>query len=418
MTSTAVLNDSHRSEPDAAALSAPPSPRERLRLIVVLGALVALGPLTIDMYLPAFPAITTDLGTTSAMVQLTLTGTLIGLGVGQLVVGPLSDALGRRRPLIAGTILHIVASLLCIAAPNIAVLGALRVVQGFGAAATMVIALAIVRDRFSGTAAATVLSRLMLVMGAAPIFAPALGGAVLVAGSWRWVFAALAVLGTLLLVVALTSLKETLPAQRRRPAQLVPVLKTYGSLLRDRQFTVLAFVAAAGMSALFSYIAGASFVLQDGYGLNEQQFAVVFGLGAIAIIGASQVNVPLLAHFTPRQIVLGGLIGATLAGGVLTVFAVTDTGGLLGFVVPLWFVLAAVGFVLPNAPALALSRHGEAAGTAAALLGAAQFGLGALVAPIVGVLGNDARAMAITMTTGSILALLALGTVMVLSRRS
>ncbi|AEF41026.1 multidrug effflux MFS transporter [Hoyosella subflava] len=410
MTTSAVLSDSAHVEADA------PARRDRLRLILVLGALVALGPLTIDMYLPAFPAITADLLTSSAMVQLTLTGTLIGLGVGQLIIGPLSDALGRRVPLIAGTIVHIAASLLCIIAPNIAVLGALRTLQGFGAAATMVVALAIVRDLFTGTAAATVLSRLMLVMGAAPIFAPALGSAVLVAGSWRWVFAALAVLGFLLLILAIVALKETLPPERRRPARLVPVLQTYKILLRDKQFLVLAFVAAAGMSALFSYIAGASFVLQEGYGLSEQQFALVFAVGAVSLIGASQINVPLLGRFAPRQIVLAGLAGASLSGAVMLTLAVTQTGGLLGFIVPLLFVLAAVGFVLPNAPALALSRHGEAAGTAAALLGAAQFGLGALVAPVVGVLGNDARAMAITMTSGSVLALIALSAVMARSR--
>ncbi|MBB3036733.1 multidrug effflux MFS transporter [Hoyosella altamirensis] len=410
MTTSAVLSDSAHVE------AGEPARRDRLRLILVLGALVALGPLTIDMYLPAFPAITADLLTSSAMVQLTLTGTLIGLGAGQLVIGPLSDALGRRAPLIAGTIVHVAASLLCIIAPNIAVLGALRTVQGFGAAATMVVALAIVRDLFTGTAAATVLSRLMLVMGAAPIFAPALGSAVLVAGSWRWVFAALAGLGFLLLILAIVALKETLPPERRRPARIVPVLQTYKTILRDKQFLVLAFVAAAGMSALFSYIAGASFVLQEGYGLNEQQFALVFAVGAVALIGASQMNVPLLSRFSPRQIVLAGLTGASFSGAVMLALAVTQTGGLLGFIVPLLFVLAAVGFVLPNAPALALSRHGEAAGTAAALLGAAQFGLGALVAPVVGVLGNDARAMAITMTSGSVLALIALSAVMARSR--
>ncbi|GGC54407.1 hypothetical protein GCM10011410_03470 [Hoyosella rhizosphaerae] len=281
----------------------------------------------------------------------------------------------------------------------------------------MVVALAIVRDLFSGTAAATVLSRLMLVMGAAPIFAPTIGGAILVAGSWRWVFAALAIMGVLLLILAVTSLKETLPPERRRQAELIPILKTYGTLLRDRQFVVLAFVAATGMSALFAYIAGASFVLQDGYGLNEQQFAIIFGIGGIAIIGASQLNVPLLSRYSPRQIVLAGLTSATAAGTIMLILATTGIGGLIGFLIPLWFVLASVGFVLPNAPALALSRHGEAAGTAAALLGAAQFGLGALVAPVVGILGNTATAMALTMTTGSLIGLIALTAVMASARR-
>lgn len=394
-----------------------PSGWQKLRVILVLGALVALGPLTIDLYLPALPAIGEDLGASSSAVQLTLTGTLLGLGLGQLVVGPLSDSVGRRLPLIAGTVLHIASSLLIMLAPNVAVLGALRVVQGAGAAAAMVVAMAVVRDLFSGRSAATVLSRLMLVMGAAPILAPSLGSAVLLAGSWRAVFAALAVLGVLLLAVAVLALRETLPPERRRAGEIRPVLRTYGALLTDREFLVMALVAALGMSALFAYVSGSAFVLQEQYGLNQQEFGIAFGVGAVAIIGASQFNVVLLNRFTARQIVLYALVAATAFGAVLTAFAYSGVGGMAGFIVPLWFVLAAVGFVLPNAPALALSRHGEAAGTAAALLGAAQFGLGALIAPVVGVLGNDGPAMAVAMTGGSAVALAALGATLLGERR-
>ncbi|WP_216210616.1 multidrug effflux MFS transporter [Amycolatopsis aidingensis] len=416
-----ALNDPPRSraapQPTGERSTGEPGRAERIRVIFVLGALIALGPLTIDMYLPALPSISADLGASSSVVQLTLTGTLIGLGIGQLLVGPLSDALGRRRPLIAGAILHVVASVLCAIAPTIAVLGVLRALQGVGAAAAMVVALAVVRDLFTGNAAATALSRLMLVMGAAPILAPTLGSAILVAGSWRAVFAGLAVLGVLLMLVAMFALRETLPPERRRAAGVLPVLRTYGSLLLDREFVVLALVAALGMSALFSYISGASFVLQEQYGLDQQEFALTFGVGALAIIGAAQFNVPLLNRFTPRRIVLVALTAAVASGLVLTTLAATGTGGLFGFVIPLLFVLGSVGFVLPNAPALALSRHGEAAGAAAALLGAAQFGLGALIAPLVGALGNDGPAMALTMTGGSAIALAALTGVVVRARR-
>lgn len=376
----------------AAQPAVAPTGFERVRVILVLGALIALGPLTIDMYLPALPAIGDDLGTTSSAVQLTLTGTLLGLGLGQLAIGPFSDAVGRRIPLITGTALHVAASLLCLVAPNVAVLGLLRVVQGVGAAAAMVVALAVVRDLFTGRAAATTLSRLMLVMGAAPILAPTLGAAILLTGSWRGVFAALAILGTALMFVAVFALKETLPPERRRTGAFGPVLRTYRSLLVDRQFVVLVLVAALGMSALFSYVSGSSFVLQDQYGLSQQQFGLVFGIGAVAIIGASQFNVTLLNRYSPERIVFYALAAALVSGLVLTFFALTGVGGLVGFVVPLFFLLGAVGLVLPNAPALALSRHGEAAGTAAALLGATQFGLGALIAPLVGILGNDGPA--------------------------
>lgn len=380
-------------------------------MILVLGALIALGPLTIDMYLPALPAIADDLNTPSSAVQLTLAGTLIGLALGQLVIGPLSDIVGRRLPLIVGTGVHILASVACIVAPNIAVLGGLRVVQGLGAAAAAVVAMAIVRDLFSGRAAATVLSRLMLVMGVAPVLAPSLGGAVLLVGSWRLVFAALAIMGVALMTLAIVSLRETLPPERRRASGVMPVLRTYRSLLRDAQFVVLVLVAALAMSSLFAYIAGSSFVLQEEFGLDEQQFAIVFAAGAISLIGASQLNVLLLGRFAPVQIVLAALSFAVLAGGVMAVLAIAEIGGMAGFVIPLWFVLGAVGFVMPNAPALALSRHGEAAGGAAALLGAAQFGLGAIVAPIVGALGNDAVAVSTTMVVTSAAALAALGVI-------
>lgn len=393
----------------------PPASTEKapstLRTILVLGSLVALGPLTIDLYLPALPSITRDLASTSSAVQFTLTGTLIGLAVGQLVVGPMSDSFGRRKPLMAGIAVHIVASLLCMVAPSVGVLGLTRALQGFGAAAAMVVAIAIVRDLFEGRAAATALSRLVLVMGVAPIVAPTLGGLVLVHGSWRTIFAGLAVVGVLLMLVAMFLLKETLPVERRRPPEFVPVLRTYASLLTDLRFVVLVLVAGLGMSALFAYISGSSFVLQNGYGLDEQQFGFVFGIGAIALIGASQLNVLALARYSPQQIVTVALVAMIASGAAMIATTTTEFGGVVGFMVPVLFVLASAGFVMPNSPALALSRHGEAAGTAAALLGAAQFGIGALIAPLVGALGNDGPAMAIAMTGGATVAFLLLASV-------
>ncbi len=380
----------------------------RTRMIVVLGVMVALGPLTIDMYLPALPKIADDLAVSSSVVQLTLTGTLAGLAVGQLIVGPLSDSLGRRRPLMAGIVLHIAASVLCMLAPNLVVLGLARVLQGAGAAAAMVVAIAVVGDLFAESAAATVLSRLMLVLGVAPVIAPSLGAAVLLRGSWHWVFAALVVLAGVLLGVAALALPETLPPSHRRPLRVRGIAATYAELLRDRRFVILVLVAALGMSGLFAYIAGASFVLQGTYGLDQQAFALVFGAGAVALIGATQFNVVLLRRFSPQTITLWALAAALLAGGVFVGLSVADVGGLAGFVVPVWAILGAMGLVIPNAPAVALSRHPDAAGTAAALLGAAQFGLGAAVAPLVGVLGNDELALSVVMAVSVLVALLAL----------
>lgn len=380
----------------------------QVRMITVLGALVALGPLTIDMYLPALPKIADDLSVSSSVVQLTLTGTLAGLALGQLIVGPLSDSLGRRRPLMAGIVLHMLASLLCLFAPNIALLGVARGLQGMGAAAAMVVAIAVVGDLYAESVAATVMSRLMLVLGVAPVIAPSLGAAVLLKASWHWVFAALVVLAGGLLLLAALALPETLPTSHRRPLKVRSIGATYVELLRDARFVILVLVAALGMSGLFAYIAGAPFVLQGHYGLDQQAFALVFGAGAIALIGATQFNVVLLRRFAPQTIVVWALAVAAAAGVVFVGLAYQHIGGLAGFVVPVWAILAAMGLVIPNAPAVALSRHPDAAGTAAALLGAGQFGLGAAVAPLVGVLGNNEIALALVMTAGMVIALLAL----------
>lgn len=401
----AVSGDVDVTRPQSDLAAQPPG---RTRMIVVLGLLVALGPLTIDMYLPALPKIAEDLSVSSSVVQLTLTGTLAGLALGQLIVGPLSDSLGRRKPMIAGIVLHMVASLLCLFAPNIALLGVARGLQGFGAAAAMVVAIAVVGDLYKDNAAATVMSRLMLVLGVAPVLAPSLGAVVLLQASWHWIFATLVVLAGALLVMAAIALPETLPEKNRRPLRVLGIGATYLGLLRDVRFVILVLVAALGMSGLFAYISGASFVLQGRYGLDQTAFALVFGAGAIALIGSTQCNVVLLRRFSPQQIMVWALVAASVSGAVFVALAAAQVGGVFGFIVPVWAILAAMGLVIPNAPAVALTRHQEAAGTAAALLGAAQFGLGAAVAPLVGVLGNNELAMAVVMSAGVMIALGAL----------
>lgn len=395
---------------EAGAPAAGPAPVDgqaapRLGLVLLLGAMVALGPLTIDMYLPALPDIEADLRTSEAAVQLTLTGTLIGLAIGQLVVGPLSDALGRRTPLVAGTLLHVAASVLCMLAPSIAVLGALRVVQGVGAAATAVVTMAVVRDLFHGRAAALLLSRLMLVLGVAPVLAPTVGGLVLTWTSWRGVFLILAVVGVALAVLGATSLPETLPPARRRPGSVGSIARSYVGLLGDGPMLGLVLSAGFAMAAMFSYVSGSSFVMQDQFGLSEQEFGVVFGLGAVWLIGGTQLSARLLRRWTPQQILVRSLVAGTAASIALLVVALLDVGGLPAVLVPLWLALGFTGTAMPNAPALALSRHGEAAGTAAALLGAVRFGIGAASAPFVGVFGNDATAMALVVAAGMVLAL-------------
>jgi DHA1 family bicyclomycin/chloramphenicol resistance-like MFS transporter len=382
--------------------------RRRLVLVLVLGLLSALGPLTIDMYLPALPTITGELHTSAAAVQLTLTGTLVGLALGQLFIGPLSDAFGRRLPLLIGIGVHVLASVFCVVAPNLAVLGALRLLQGLGAAAASVVAMAVVRDLFEGMAAARILSRLMLVIGVSPILAPTLGGAMLTWTSWRGVFVALTLIGALIMTGTALFLPETLPRARRRNGGLYGTVRDYARLFTDRVYVGLILVNGLALAALLAYVSGSSFVMENQFGLSEQQFAYVFAGGAVGLIGATQLNLRLLRRWAPQRILAGSLIAALVSGAVLVVFATTGIGGLVGVLIPLWLVLTAVGLAMPNAPALALSRHGEAAGTAAALLGAVQFGVGALSAPLVGVLGAGAGAMAAVVLGGALAANLVL----------
>ena len=394
---------------------ASPTGRAYLRFVLVLGALIAIGPLTIDTYLPALPSITRDLAASESAVQGTLTGILLGMGLGQLLVGPLADAVGRRRPLIAGLSLHIAASVFCAFAPSIELLTVGRAVQGLGNAAVAVVAMAMVRDLFAGSAAATMLSRLMLVMGLAPVLAPTVGGAILQLTSWRGVFVILAVAGVLLVTLASLALRETLPVERRRPLAIRSVLATYGSLLRDRTFVGLVLISGLMFATLFSYIGGSSFVLQEIYGLSVAQFGLAFGVNSLGFLAGSQLNPVLLKRFQPRQLVRAGVTTGAVAALVMLTAAVTGFGGLALVLVPLWFLLFACGLTLPNTPALALSRHGEAAGTAAALLGASQFVIGGAAAPLIGAMGSSSAVpMALVMAcTASLAALVAARTLRV-----
>ncbi|AYY15361.1 Bcr/CflA family efflux MFS transporter [Actinobacteria bacterium YIM 96077] len=359
-----------------------------VRTVLVLGSLTALGPLTIDLYLPAFPSISETLGASESQVQLTLTGTLIGVALGQLIIGPLSDRLGRRRPLITAVMVHVVASVLCALAPNIATLGMFRVLQGMAAAAGAVVSMAVVRDMYTGLPAVRMLSRLMLVMGAAPVLAPTLGGQILRFTDWRGVFWLLALLGAALVVVVVVGLRETLPPQRRRGG-FRDTARAFRPVLRDRTFVGLMFTGGLMMGALFSYISGSSFVFQGVYGLSEQQYGLLFGVNAAGLIIATQINPRAGRRFGPQWVLATAVSVAATASAVLIVISLTGAFGMLGIAVPLFFMLATIGFTLPNVPALALANHGEAAGTAASLIGAMNFLVGGAIAPIVGMFGAD-----------------------------
>jgi DHA1 family bicyclomycin/chloramphenicol resistance-like MFS transporter len=274
----------------------------------------------------------------------------------------------------------------------------LRVLQGITAAGAAVVALAIVRDVSNGRAFVVMMSRLLLVMGVAPVLAPTLGSQVLRFTQWRGVFVVLAVISALLLVVAAAWLPETLPPARRMRGGVPASLTAYGALLRDRAFVGLALVAGLTMAAVFGYVAGSPFVMEERYGLSVQHFGLVFGAGSFFLIAGTQLTPRLAARWTSAQVLGATLSIGTAAAGGMVVTAATGFGGLPGLLVPLWLVLASIGVAQPNAPALALNRHGETAGTAAALLGATQFGVAGLVGPVFGVLGVSAVTMAAIIT--------------------
>jgi DHA1 family bicyclomycin/chloramphenicol resistance-like MFS transporter len=366
-------------------------------LAVVLGSLSAFAPLSIDMYLPAFPAMARELTATPSDIQLTLTACTIGLAVGQLIAGPLSDRLGRRRPLLVGLAIYLIASAACVAAPSAITLTGLRLVQGMGGAAGIVISRAVARDLFDGRELAKFFSLLMLVNSLGPVVAPALGAVVLHWTTWRGVFVLLALIGLVLLVMSTLSLKESLPPQRRHRGGL-----SIGSLLVDRIFLGYALSCALAFAALFAYISGSSFVLQDTYGLSAPLFSLVFAVNSLAIMGTSQLNNWLLGRFAPRRLLTAGLTGAVVSALAFLVSVLAGLG--LPGVLPALFVLAgSIGLVFPNATALAMSDHPDKAGNASALLGTSQFLVGGVAAPLAG----TPVSMGVVMTAVAVAAVLA-----------
>ncbi|SHG58991.1 MFS transporter, DHA1 family, bicyclomycin/chloramphenicol resistance protein [Jatrophihabitans endophyticus] len=372
----------------ATAGAPPPLPRAvRVRLVLLLGALSAVAALTIDMYLPAMPGMARQLSTSTTAVQSTLTVFVVGLAVGQVVAGPLSDAWGRRPPLLLGLGVYLVGSLGCLVAPDIGVLVAARAVQSLGAAAATVLARAIVRDLFAGRDMARFFSTLMLVNGAAPVLAPVLGGQLLAAFDWRAVFVVLALAGAALLVAVAVLLPEPLPPHRRRPARPGAQLRTLVGLARDREY--LRHVLAAGLvfACVFAYISGSSFVLQDVYGLSPRQFSLVFAANGLGIVLAGQLNGVLLGRVADeRGLLRAGLIGCTLAalGALVATLAGAPLAVLL---VAVFGCVSTLGVVLADATALALADHGDDAGAAASGQGLLQFLLGGLAVSVMGLAG-------------------------------
>jgi MFS transporter, DHA1 family, multidrug resistance protein len=374
----------------------------------VLGAVNAIGPLSIDMYLPAFPEISGSLHASATEVQLTLTACVAGLALGQLVVGPLSDRVGRRLPLLAAMLTYSVAAVLCAMAPSAPVLMGLRFLQGLAGAGGVVIARAVVRDLHSGAAAVRLFSSLMLVTGLAPILAPLVGAQVLGVTSWRGIFVVLAVLAALLAVLVAVGLPETLPPERRSDQGLRRTLAIIRGLLRDRWFVGHALAGGLGFGALFAYISGSSFVLQGIYGVSPQLYSALFAVNGLGLIAGSQLNARLVGRYGPVSLLRAGLVSITASAATLLAVVVAGGLGVWAVLVPMFVIVSSLSFVLPNSTALALSDHAEVAGTASAVLGVGQFVIGAIVAPLAGAGGTDtAVPMAAVMTGAAAAALVA-----------
>ncbi len=379
-------------------------------LVVLLGGLTAFGPLSMDLYLPAFPQLAADLGATHAQVQLTLTADVIGLVAGQLVLGPLSDAWGRRRLLLGATVVCAVASLFCALSPSAAVLTLWRFVQGFSGGGGIVLARAVAADLTSGVSAARLFSLFMTLSSVAPIIAPVIGGFLLVwTGSWPVMFYLLAAVNAALAVAIWFAVPETLAVEQRHTGGLRQTGRAFRDLAKDRVFVGYALTVAFAYASLFGYISGSSFALQEHYQLSAAQFSGVFALNAAGMVAIGLINARLVRRFAVRRLLVAGLVGSSAAAVVLVVVVTAGAGlGVLAVLPPLFLVVATRGLVSSNATVLGVERGSRSAGSASAVLGACMFGGGVLVTPLVG-LGPEGSPvpMALVVAGGAIAALLA-----------
>lgn len=378
--------------------------------VLTLGGLTAFGPLSLDLYLPALPQLTGALRTTESLGQASMSVCMIGLAVGQLLFGPLTDRLGRRVPLLVGVGVYALTAGLCAVAPSIEILLVLRLLGGLAGAVGIVTARAIVRDLYAGASAARVFSLLMLVSGAAPVLAPVLGSQLMRITDWRGLFVALALIGVVLFAAALTQ-RETLPPHARRTGGFAATRRALGGVLADRSFLAPVLVLALTTTGMFVYIAMGSYVLQEGYGLGAQAYGIVFAANALGIVAAGRLSSVLVPRFGALRLLLSG-VATALVGGIALVAAVLVSDAVWAVLPPLFLVVSAVGLVLPNGTALALDGQGATAGSASGLLGLAQFAFGAVIPPLVSVGGATARSMAVT-----ILAAVAAGTLATLLLR-
>ena len=374
-------------------------------LLMGLALLSASAPFSIDMYLPALPGIVDDLDTTQSMVQLTLSGFLVGLAVGQLIVGPVSDAVGRKKLMVGGAVVAMFAAVLAALSPDIEILILARLIQGLGSGACVVLARAGVPDLARGEAAARAFSLLMTIQGVAPIVAPVVGGLLVEPLGWRGLFWVLAGVALLQLLVSVFVVRESMPVGDRSPATVRGVLGNYAYVLGNPGYRGYLVTFAFGFGAMFSYISASPFVLQEQLGLSVRVYSLIFAVNALGLVTGTYLNGRLIGRVHTPTILRGALIN--LLVGSLAVFAVLQWWPVLWLILPLLFLtIAQVGVILGNSTALGTGLVRERAGSASALMGFTQFGLAGLISPLMGLGDDPGVTMAIGMVVCAAVALL------------
>ncbi len=349
------------------------------RLALILGLLSAVGPFAIDMYLPAMPQIETDLGTSVAATQLTLTGYFLTFGIAQLFYGPWADAVGRKTPLYLGLGIFLVASIGCAMAPTIGWLIAFRALQGLGGAVLMVVPRAIIRDKYTGVEATKLMALVMLVISISPMLAPLAGSGLMAFGGWRLIFAVIAGAAVLSLLGLSLALPETLASSARVPVNLRSLMRGAKVLFRDPVFMGLTMIGGFGMASFFVFISSASFVYTEQFGLSPTQFSIAFAANAIGFFSSSQIAAPLGAKFGMVRVMRLAIIGFAIATCLLLAVVMAGLGSLAVIIVGLMLANACLGLVIPTTMVMALDEHGDIAGLASSLGGTIQMVTGGVM---------------------------------------
>lgn len=362
--------------------------RNTLRIVVPLGMLAAIVPAAIDMYLPALPELAHDLAASEGEIQLSVMAFFAGLTIGQLFYGPLSDRIGRKPAILSGLALFVIGSIGCALAQSAGQLLIWRLVEGLGGSVSFTLGLAIIRDLFTGQRATRLLALVILVLGVSPILAPSGGAVILQLASWRAIFVVIAVYGTLAAAVTAWAIPETHPKERRVPFQFMGVMVNYGRLFLDRRYILFVLVVALIQASFFAYLAASAFVFIDVFGLSPGVFSIVFAVNAAGLIGASQVAPALIGRFSPVRIIRVSVALHLLCGLILLGTMLTTAPNVYTLALPLFIAIALMGIVSPAGSVMAMQSQGEIAGTAAALMGAVQFGLGVVSSAIVGAMAD------------------------------